>query len=89
MNMCPFCGSRKLKFFARIAGGYNRHYIGQVHCLSCGSRGPAVNSGKMDYRDHLSPANEAKLQEQAFARFNCEPKPQGSDDLPLLAGCEK
>ena len=90
MSMCPFCGSAKLKFFARIAGGYERHYIGQVHCMSCGARGPAVNSKKMDYRDHLSPASEALLREQAFARFDRNhQEPQGGDDLPLFAGCEK
>jgi hypothetical protein len=65
---CPFCGTDKLKFFARIAGGYSRHYIGQFHCLKCGARSPHVNSRKMDYREHLTQAEEMELQKQAYRK---------------------
>jgi hypothetical protein len=67
--ICPFCGTDKLKFFARIAGGYRRHYIGQFHCLKCGARSPIVNSGKMDFREHLTAAEEMELQNKALQAF--------------------
>lgn len=70
MNECPFCGSPRLKFFARIAGGYVRHYIGQVHCMKCGARGPVVNSDKMDYREHLTERGTEELSERAFRAFH-------------------
>ena len=90
MHVCPFCGSEKVKYFARIAGGALRYYIGQVHCLSCGARGPTVNSHKMDYREHLTVAEQCKLCDMAFAMFDCrQNQQQGDDALPLFGGGTK
>lgn len=75
--ICPFCGTDKLKFFARIAGGYNRHYIGQFYCLKCGARSPIVNSAKMDFRQHLTQAEEMELQKQALQAFQPRKEEKG------------
>ncbi|MBR7119952.1 MAG: hypothetical protein IKC77_07130 [Lentisphaeria bacterium] len=79
--VCLFCGSDKLKFSTRISGGYIRHYIGQFHCLKCGARSPIVNSRKMDFRAHLTQAEEMELQKQALQAFQPRKEDKQEDDL--------
>lgn len=79
--ICPFCGTDKLKFFARIAGGYKRHYIGQFHCLKCGARTPRVNSRMMDYREHLTQAEEIELQNRTLHAFQPSKEEKKEDEL--------
>lgn len=81
MRNCPFCGSPRLKFFSRIAGGYERYYIGQIHCMRCGARGPIVKSGKMDFREHLSEHGTAELARRAFNALSCETARKNEGDL--------
>ena len=78
--ICPFCGTDKMKFSARMSGGYIRHYIGQFRCLKCGARSPIVkNDRRMNYYEHLTQAEEMELQERALQAF--QPKKEEKGEL--------
>lgn len=78
--ICPFCGTDKLKFSARMSGGYIRHYIGQFRCLKCGARSPLVSHDRrMNYYEHLTKAEEMELQERALQAF--QPKKEEKGEL--------
>lgn len=66
---CPFCGSTNLRVFTRRTRGMDIRYLAQVHCMTCGARGPIARTLKMDWRDHLSKAHESELQNLAVEMF--------------------
>ncbi len=82
----PFCGnSAKLRFTHHRSGRETYRVIGQVRCLSCGARGPAVSSQSMDWRDGLTEEALAKMEREAFRRFAARSDtPTDTSDLPLF-----
>jgi hypothetical protein len=46
-----------------------KRYIVQVKCKKCGARGPVVKSAILDWRDHLTVDEEARLIDTAVEAF--------------------
>ena len=73
---CPFCGSSKLRYYAKQTKGAVKRYVGQIHCTECGARGPRAYSEPMDWRDRLTVSGEEDLFRRTKEAFDVRYTPE-------------
>ena len=66
---CLFCGSSKLVTLLHRTSGATMHYVSQVMCRSCGSRGPVVKSDNQDWREGISAQQAEQMKQTAMAKY--------------------
>ena len=66
---CLFCGSSKLVTLLHRTSGATMHYVSQVMCRSCGSRGPVVKSDNQDWREGISAQQAEQMKRTAMEKY--------------------
>lgn len=66
---CLFCGSLKLVTLLHRTSGETMHYVSQVMCRSCGSRGPVVKSDNKDWREGISAQQAEQMKQTAMEKY--------------------